>query len=334
MGSSSSTRVVRMHGIGGPDVLRLEDLPLAAPGPREVRIRVEAIGLNRSEIAFRSGQYPVKANLPSPLGYEACGVIEAVGTGVAGFAPGDRACVLPNYQLGQYGVYSDHAVVPAASLIAPPPGLSSIEAAATWMAYFTAFGIVQAGRAGLGDYVMITAASSSVGLAAIQIANWIGAEPIALTRGSSKAGALRAHGARHVIASTGSDVVAEVMRITGGAGARVVFDPVGGPHVDTLARAMAPEGTLIIYGGLSGEATPWPHWPAALKGLSLRGWVASQIWNRPDRFAAVHELMLRGLAQGHLKPVIDRTFRLQDMVAAHRYLESNQQVGKIVVTTD
>jgi NADPH:quinone reductase-like Zn-dependent oxidoreductase len=334
MGTTSSTRVVRMHGIGGPDVLRLEELPLATPGPQEVRIRVEAIGLNRSEVAFRSGQYPVKAQLPSPLGYEACGVVEAVGSGVTAVVPGDRMCVLPNYALGQYGVYADHAVVPAASLLAPPPGFTSVEAAATWMAYFTAFGIVQAGRSGLGDYVVITAASSSVGLAAIQIANWLGAEPIALTRGSGKADALRQHGARHVVASTEADVVAEVMRITHGAGARVVFDPVGGPYVDTLARTMAPEGILIIYGGLSGEATPWPHWPAGLKGLSLRGWVASQIWSRPERFATVHELILRGMAHGPLKPVIDRTFHLQEMVEAHRYLESNRQVGKIVVTTD
>jgi NADPH:quinone reductase-like Zn-dependent oxidoreductase len=334
MGNTSSTRVVRMHGIGGPEVLRLEDMPIAEPGPEQVRIRVEAIGLNRSEVAFRSGNYPVRAQLPSLLGYEACGVIEAIGAGVRRFSPGDRVCVLPNYPLGQYGVYADQTIVPAASLLAPPSGLSSIEAAAVWMAYFTAFGIVEAGRAGLGDYVVITAASSSVGLAAIQIANWIGAEPIALTRGSSKADALRAHGAHHVIASTEADVVAEVMRVTNGAGARVVFDPVGGPFVETLAKAMAPEGVLIIYGGLSGEATPWPHWSAALKGLSLRGWVASQIWSRPERFAAVHELILRGLAQGKLKPVIARTFRLEEIVAAHRYLESNQQVGKIIVTTD
>lgn len=334
MGNSSSTRVVRMHGIGGPEVLRLDEVPCVEPGPQEARIRIEAIGLNRSEVAFRSGQYPVRPQLPSPLGYEACGVIEALGSHVTNFSPGDRVCVLPNFTLGQFGVYADRAIVPATSLLAPPPGLSSIEAAAVWMACFTAFGIVQAGRAGLGDHVVITAASSSVGLAAIQIANWVGAEPIALTRGSAKADALRALGARHVVASTECDVVAAIMRITGGAGARVVFDPVGGPGVELLARTMAPEGVLIIYGGLSGEATPWPHWSAALKGLSLRGWVASQIWNRPERFAAVHDLILRGLAQGHLKPVIARTFKLQDIVAAHRYLESNQQVGKIVVTTD
>jgi NADPH:quinone reductase-like Zn-dependent oxidoreductase len=256
-----------------------------------------------------------------------------VGSDVRGFSPGDRVCVLPNFMMGEYGVYGERAIVPATSLLPRPPGLTSTDAAAVWMACFTAFGIVQAGRATAGEHVVITAASSSVGLAAIQIANWIGAESIALTRSSAKAAALRAHGARHVIATTESDAVAEVMRITGGKGARLVFDPVGGPFVETLARLMAEEGMLMIYGGLSGQATPWPHWSATLKGLSLRGWVAAQVWRHPDRFATAREFILRGLAEGQLRPVVARTFPLDQIVAAHRYLESNQQVGKIVVTT-
>jgi len=332
--NSHTNRVVRIHETGGPEVLRIEELPAAEPGPDQVRLRIEAIGLNRSEAAFRSGHYLVPPRLPALMGYEACGVVEAVGIGNIPFEPGDRVCVLPNYMLGEYGVYADRAVVPARSLIAPPPGLTAIQSAAVWMPFFTAFGILQAGRAALGDYVLIPAASSSVGLAAIQIANWIGAEPIALTRTSAKAADLRAHGARHVIASSECDVATEVLRVTGGHGAKVVFDPVGGPFVETLAKAMAPEGILIIYGGLSGAATPYPHWSAALKGLSLRGWVVSQIWNDPQRFRHFHELTLRGLAGGHLRPVVDRTFGLDDIVAAHRYLESNQQIGKIVVTTE
>jgi NADPH:quinone reductase-like Zn-dependent oxidoreductase len=334
MDNGIRNRVVRMHRIGGPEVLELETLPVADPGPGEVRIRVEAIGLNRSETVYRAGKYPVAPQTPSLMGYEACGLVEATGSGTTGFAPGQRVCVLPNFMQGKYGVYADRAIVPASSLLAPPTGLTAVEAAAVWMAYFTAFGIVQAGRAGPGDHVLIPAASSSVGLAAIQIANWVGAIPIALTRRSGKTGALLKLGARHAIASEESDVVAEVLRISGGRGARVVFDPVGGPYVETLAKLMAEESVLIIYGSLSGQPTPWPHWPAALKGLSLRGWVASQIWNRPDRFSSVHAQILRGLAGGQLQPVIDRTFRLDEIVAAHRYLESNQQIGKIVVTTD
>jgi NADPH:quinone reductase-like Zn-dependent oxidoreductase len=327
------SRTVRIHRLGGPEVLSLEQAEVGNPGPGEARVRIQAIGLNRSEAVYRSGQYLLPPKLPSLMGYEATGMLEAVGDGVAGFTVGEPVCVLPNFRMGEYGVYADHAIVPASSLVAPPPGLNPIESASVWMQYFTAFGIVQAGHLALGDYVLIPAASSSVGLAAIQIANWLGAEPIALTRTSAKRDALLEHGAGHVVASSECDVAAEVMRITGGRGAKVVFDPVGGPFVETLAKAMADEGILIVYGSLSGAPTPYPHWSAALKGLSLRGWVASQIWNHPQRFTRFRDLILRGLAGGHLHPVVDRTFGLDQIVEAHRYLESNQQVGKIIVTT-
>ena len=111
-----------------------------------------------------------------------------------------------------------------------------------------------------------------------------------------------------------------------------VFDGLGGPYVETLAQAMAEDGILFIYGSLSNQPTPYPHWSAAFKNLSLHGWVASTIWNRPNRFARGQALIRQGLKEGRLKPVIDRTFRLEEIVEAHRYLESNQQVGKIVVT--
>jgi NADPH:quinone reductase-like Zn-dependent oxidoreductase len=326
------SKVVRIHEQGPPDVLRLEDIELTAPREAEVRIRVEAIGLNRSEAAFRAGQYPVKPRLPSLMGYEACGIVEAVGDDAGAFKPGARVCVLPTYRLGEYGVYGEHALVPARSLLAAPPGLSPVEAASIWMQYLTAMAILEVTHATVGDHVIIRAASSSVGLAAIQLANWAGATPIAATRRSDKRQALLEHGAAHVIATEESDLVAEVMKITGGKGARIVFDPVGGPYVETLANAMAVDGTLFIYGGLSGQPTMHPHWQAAFKNLSIRGWVASTIWNHAERFARAQDLVLRGLAAGKLKPVIAKNFRLDEIVEAHRYLESNQQMGKIVVT--
>jgi NADPH:quinone reductase-like Zn-dependent oxidoreductase len=326
------SKVVRVHEHGGPEVLRLEELDVGRPGPGEVRVRIEAIGLNRSEAAFRAGLYPVKPKLPTLIGYEAAGIIEALGEGVQDFAVGGRVCVLPTFRLGEYGVYAEKAIVPARSILAAPPALSPVEAASIWMQYFTALAIIEVAHATVGDYVIIRAASSSVGLAAIQLANWAGAVPIAATRRSTKSRALMDHGAKHVIATEESDLVAEVMKITGGKGARIVFDPVGGPYVDTLAQAMAVDGVLFIYGGLSGEPTMHPHWPAALKNLSIRGWVASTIWGRPDRFAHAKDLILNGLADGHLKPVISKTFALKDIAEAHRYLESNQQLGKIVVT--
>ncbi len=127
--------------------------------------------------------------------------------------------------------------------------------------------------------------------------------------------------------------MAEVMRISGGKGARIVFDPVGGPYVETLANAMADEGILFIYGSLSGQPTPWPHWTAAFRGLSLRGWVASAIWNKPHRFAWAVDLVLKGLKEGQLKPVISKTFKLDEIVEAHRSMEENTAGGKIVVLT-
>jgi NADPH:quinone reductase-like Zn-dependent oxidoreductase len=326
------SKIVRIHEQGPPEVLRIEDLEVGAPAAGEVRVRIEAIGLNRSEAAFRAGLYPVRPRLPAPMGYEACGVIEAVGDDVKGLEPGQRVCVLPTYRLGEYGVYAERAIVPARSVMPAPPGLTAIEAASIWMQYLTAMAIIEVAQATVGDYVIIRAASSSVGLAAMQLANWAGATPIAATRRSTKRQALLDQGAKHVIATEESDLVDEVMKITGGRGARIVFDPVGGPYVETLAQAMAVDGTLFIYGGLSGQPTIHPHWPAAFKNLSIRGWVASTIWNHPERFARAKALVSRGLAEGKLEPVIARTFELDEIVQAHRFLESNEQIGKIVVT--
>lgn len=326
------TRIVRVRELGGPEVLRFEEVELPPPGPGEVKVRIEAIGLNRSEAMFRAGRYPVPPELPTLIGYEASGVVAALGEGVDGFGEGDRVSILPMFRLGSYGVYGEEAIVPASALQPAPPGLTFAEAASVWMQYMTAMAIVEVAAAGPGDFVIVRAASSSVGLAAIQLANWAGAVPIAATRTSAKTDALKAQGAAHVIATDEADIVAETMRITGGKGARIVFDPVGGPDVEKLALAMAERGILFIYGGLSGQPTPYPHWPAAMKGLSLRGWVASEIWNHPHRFARARDLVLQGLAGGQLEPVIARTFPLDEIVEAHRYLEANQQVGKVVVT--
>ena len=326
-------KVVRIHTLGGPEVLQIEDADVGEPGPGEVRIRVEAVGLNRAEAMYRAGRYPVKPQLPSLIGYEGVGTIGALGAGVEGFAIGERVCVLPMIQQGQFGIWAEQAIVPARILLPAPPGLSPAEAASIWMQYMTAFALIEVAEIGIGDGVIVRAASSSVGIAAIQLANWAGSVSIACTRSHAKAAALREQGAAHVVATEEEDLVARVMEITGGKGARTAFDPVGGPYVDTLAQALAPRGILFIYGGLSEQPTPYPHWPCAMKGLSMRGWVASEIWNHPHRYKAAQEKILAGLAGGQLKPVIARTFAgLGELRAANEFLESNQQVGKVVVT--
>ena len=326
------TKTVRIHRTGGPEVLSIEEVRVGEPGPGEIRIRVRSIGLNRSEAMYRAGRYPVQPKLPSPMGYEAYGEIEALGPGVQGHAPGDKVCVIPTYRQGEYGVYAESTIVPARSVFAAPAGLTPVQSSAIWMAYLTAYAIIEVAKAGLGDYVLIPAASSSVGIAAIQLANWAGAITVALTRHSNKAAALREQGAKYVVATEETDVVAEVMRITSGKGARIAFDPVGGPFVEKLCSALAEEGILFIYGSLSNQPTPYPHWTMALRGLSIRGWVFSAISNHPERYQRARDTIQTGLGSGHLKPVIAKTFTLDQIADAHAYLESNQQVGKVVVT--
>jgi NADPH:quinone reductase-like Zn-dependent oxidoreductase len=325
-------KVVRVHQPGPAEAMQIEDLEVGVPGEGEALVKIEAIGLNRAEIGFSQGGYIAPPSWPARIGYEAAGVLMATGPGVEGFAPGQRVSILPNFRQGQWGVYAEQAIVPASSLIAIPDWLGAKEAAAVWMQYFTAMAVIEVGQAGPGDFVVVPAASSSVGLSAIQLANWAGADTIAATRTSAKADALKKLGARHVIATEEVDVVAEVMRITGGKGARIVFDPVGGPMVMTWAQAMAERGILFQYGGLSGQPTPYAHWPAAMKGLSMRGWIATEIWGKPDRYAKYKALILHGLKEGHLKPVISKTFKLDQIVEAHRYMEANEQIGKVVVT--
>jgi NADPH:quinone reductase-like Zn-dependent oxidoreductase len=201
------------------------------------------------------------------------------------------------------------------------------------MQYLTAYGaLIDIGGLKSGETILIPAASSSVGLAAIQIANAVGAVPVALTRGSSKRDRLVKAGAAHVIATDEEDLVERALKITHGKGARVVFDPVGGPTMEKLARATARLGTIFLYGALSTEPTPLPLFDVLGRWITIRGYVLMEITGDPKRLERGKEFVNAGLADGRLKPIIDRTFPLEQIVEAHRYLESNQQFGKIVVT--
>src|ERR1700739_25803 len=162
------SRIVRFHRTGGPQVLEIETVELGAPGPSEVRIRVHALGLNRAEAMFRSGTYLEDPSFPARIGYEAAGEIEAIGPGVQGLSIGDAVSTIPAFHMNQYGVYGDTATVPADPAAKHPKNLSWSEAAAIWMQYLPAYGaLVGLATIKTGDAVIIPAASSSVGLAAI-----------------------------------------------------------------------------------------------------------------------------------------------------------------------
>ncbi|MCK1734991.1 zinc-dependent alcohol dehydrogenase family protein [Bradyrhizobium sp. 138] len=326
-------RVVRFHRHGGPEVLQIETVEVAPPARAEVQIRVKALGLNRAEALLRRGTYIETATFPSGLGLEAAGIVTSVGEDVAGFAPGDAVSIVPPLSMVRWPAYAELANFPAEIVVKHPPELGFETAAAVWMQYLTAYGaLVDIAGLGRGDVVAITAASSSVGLAAIQIANRIGATPIALTRTSAKRRALRDAGAAHVIASDEEDIGARLAAIAGSNGVRVVFDAVGGPAFEPLTAAMSTGGILIEYGGLSPEPTPFPLFNVLTKSLIMRGYLVHEIIRDPVRLARAKSFILEGLADGALKPIIARTFRFEEIVAAHRFLESNTQFGKIVVT--
>jgi NADPH2:quinone reductase len=328
-------RVVRFHQTGGPEVLQIEDVDIGAPGPGELRIRVRALGLNRAESMFRSGMYLEDPKFPAKLGYEAAGTVDAIGAGVTGFAIGDKVSTIPGFSMNQYGVYGEQAIVPASAAVKHPANLSWEQAAAIWMQYMTAYGaLLDVAPITAGDAVLITAASSSVGLAAIQIANAAGAVSIATTRTNAKRDALLGLGAQHVVATEEQDLVEEVKRITNGKGARITFDPVAGAGVETLAQAAAQNGIIILYGALAPSATPFPLFEALRKGLTLRAYTLFEIVSDPARMAKGKQYVLDGLASGKLKPAIAKTFPFDKIVEAHRYMESNEQIGKIVVTVD
>jgi len=326
-------RVVRFHQTGGPEVLQVEDVAVPPPAEGEVQISIKALGLNRAESMFRRGQYLENPKLPARLGYEAAGPVAAIGPGVQGFKIGDAVSTIPSFSLNDYGLYGDLANAPVHAVTHHPKSLSWEEAAAVWMQYLTAYGaLIDIGKLTKDDTILLPAASSSVGLAAIQIANKVGAVPVAMTRGQSKRKALLDAGAAHVIASEEQDLVKEVLRITEGKGARVVFDPVGGPTVNKLLQATAQLGIVFLYGALSTEPTPLPLFDLLAKWATIRGYVMLEITSDPRRLERAKKFINEGLADGSFKPLIAKKFPLDQIVEAHRYLESNQQVGKVVVT--
>lgn len=328
-----ATRSVTFARPGGPEVLEFEESQIPEPGPSEVRIKVEAIGMNRAEAMWRIDDYIEPVKFPAKLGYEAAGVVDAVGKDVTGFRPGDAVNVIPSFSMNDYGTYGEVILVPQHAVVRQPNGLSSVEAASIWMMFVTAYGaLIQDAKVTKGDFVVIPAATSSVGLAAIQIANYAGATTIALTRTSTKKRQLLDAGAAHVIASEEDDLVAQVMRITGGQGARVVFDPVGGPNFEKLVSVLAFQGTIFIYGALAPGKTTIPVLTMIAKMPIIKGY---NIWltsGDEDRRKAAVKFVLDGLESGALKPVIDKVFKFDDVGDAHRYLETNGQFGKVVMT--
>ena len=321
-------RVVTFDEIGGPEVLKIVDLPIEEPGPAEVRLKVEAIGINRLDQIVRSGNLFPPAFPRARLGVEAAGVIDAIGHGVHDLAAGDEVIVTAVPNMDVNGTYADYVNLAADAVIHRPGKLDAVHAAATWVAYSTAYGALIE-KAGMrpGDHVLITAASSALGLAAIQIANQIGAVPIAMTRSvNKKADLLRAGAAAVVIADEG-DAIESVRSLTGGAGADIVVDSVAGPGLPDLARAAKSGGTVVVLGWLDTRPALLPmNWP-----LTVIGYASFEHTTDPVVVKRIAAFLDAGLRTGALKPTIAKVFDLEHIVDAHRYLECGEQLGKVVI---
>ena len=312
--------------------MQFEERETPVPGEGEVRLRVEAVGLNHSEGAYFHGTYVEQPKLPSKLGYEAVGIVEAVGPDVDAGLIGKRLASIPGFSMNDYGVLAEQTILPVHALTESPSELTPTQGAAVWTRYLTAYGaLVLFGKVRRGDFVIIRAASSSVGNAAIEIVKAEGGKSIATTRTSAKRDQLLALGADFVIATDEEDLPARVEEITGGEGARLILDPVGGPYVDQLAQAAASEATIFLYGTLSGQPTTYPA-AGFGKGLSLRAYVMMEMWASAERMNEAKQYIYERLKDGRFTPKIAKTFPFADTRMAYEYQETAQHVGKIVIT--
>jgi len=330
--NTKSSKTVIFHEAGAPEVLKVEQIQVAFPAAQEVRIQVKSIGVNRADAMYRQGMYIENPIFPAQIGYEAAGIVEAVGSEVSNIAVGDVVNVVPGFSLHNYASYGEYINMPAYAVHKYPSNLSFDEAASVWTSYLTMYGmVVHSGQLQAGQFAVINAASSSAGLAAIQMTNYVGGIAIALTTSSKKKEALLKAGAAHVIVTSEQDIAAEVLKITNNAGANLILDPVVGAKFSNLLSSVTENGKVFVYGALSHEPASFPAFDVLMKTPTIRGYSAIEVMGNMEVLVPAIAFIDKGVTERKLKPVIDKVFNIDDIVASHKYLESNQQFGKIVV---
>jgi NADPH:quinone reductase-like Zn-dependent oxidoreductase len=326
-------RAVFFNEAGRAEVLKVNVIDMPEPKEDEVLIDVKSIGLNRADTMYRMGMYVESPVFPAKLGYEAAGLIKEVGTGLKNvFQKGDAVSVIPAFSLHQYATYGDYIVAPGYAVQKHSGKLSFDEAAALWTGYLTMYGmLVDAGNIKQGDHVLINAASGSTGLAAIQVVNYCGGIPIALTSSSHKKEGLLNAGAKYVIDTTRHEFNSEIIEITDGKGVNIILDPVVGKNFNKLLGTITEYGKVFVYGILSLDEAVFPAFPVLMKTPVIRGYNAMEILGNPEKLSEAVKFIQKGVEEGAFQPKIDRNFSLNEIVEAHKYMEGNAQFGKIVV---
>lgn len=342
-------RAILMEARGGPEVLKPGEVPAPEPGPKEVRLRVKAAALNHLDIWVRKGVASPKLPLPHVLGADASGVVDAVGPGVTGFAPGDEVVVNPGLSCGhcerclagednlcsryeilgehRWGAYAEYLVVPEVNLVRKPQNLSFVEAAAIPLTFLTAWQmVVDKLQVRPGEEVLVMAAGSGVSVAAIQIAKLFGARVIATAGSEEKLRKAKELGADETVNYTHPDWPKEVRRLTGGKGADKVVDHTGALYFEGVIRATANGGRIAIAGASSGYEGTLPFAHVFFRQLSILG---STMGSKSRLFP-----ILRFVEQGRLKPVVGQVLSLEEAAEGHRLLEERRVFGKVVLRVD
>jgi NADPH2:quinone reductase len=319
-------QAIRLHAFGGPEVLHLDEVPLPTPGADQVRIKIEASGVNFADVYNRTGQYAI--SLPAVLGSEAAGVVEEVGPGVGDLKPGDRVAYAQ-----EPGAYAQFAVVPAWKVVKIPDRLDTRSAAAAMLQGLTAHYLthstypLQAGQTAL-----VHAAAGGVGQLLVQMAKRQGARVIGTVSTEEKAQLARILGADEVIRYTRDDFEAETRRLTRGTGVDVVYDSVGKMTFEKSLNCVRRRGYLVLFGQSSGAVPPLDPQVLNAKGslFLTRPTLAHYVATRDELQQRTGDLF-GWIASGDLKVRIDRTFPLAQAAEAHRYLESRQTHGKVLL---
>jgi len=339
-------RAVVMRARGGPEVLEVAELPVPEPGPKEVRVRLKAAALNHLDVWVRKGVASPKLPLPHVLGADGSGVVDAVGPGVEGFAPGDEVVINPGLSCGRcerclagednlcpryqilgehrHGTYAEYVVLPEANLAPKPKNLSFEEAAAIPLTFLTAWQmVVDKLQVRPGEEVLVMAAGSGVSVAAIQIAKLFGARVIATAGSEDKLRRAKALGADETVNYTHPDWPKEVRRLTGGKGADKVVDHTGALYFEGVIKATANGGRIAIAGASSGYEGTLPFAHVFYRQLSILG---STMASKSRLFP-----ILRFVEEGKLKPVVGQVLPLEAAAEGHRLLEERRVFGKVVL---
>jgi len=340
-------RAVRFYEYGGPEVLRLEEHPIPEPGSGEVLLRVVATSVRRTDLGQRSGKGDFfKSTLPFQLGRESSGVVAALGAGVSGWREGDEAitknnsacgecrnclagapeaCLHMRYQgVSAWGGYADYITLPARTLLRKPPSVGHAEAAGFQGGTITAWhSLVDQAKLQPGETVLIPSATGAVGSGGVAVAKYVGARVIASVRGADKARRIKPFGADEAMDYETEDVGQRVRDLTGGRGADVLFDTVGGPEFQDRARLIRPNGRIVMPGAAAGNQL----------SLSMNAMIANQATlhfskgSRPEEADTVLGL----LASGELKVAYSHVFPLEEAAEAHRAIERREPIGRVLL---